>query len=297
MAELSRLMVVVLHWKWVKDTLECLASLTTSSFPLAKVILVDNASQDAIKEQVQAGFPEVTILQNQQNCGYAGGNNTGINLALQENADLVLIVNNDVVLAADTIEQMVRGMEDKTIAAVGCKVRIYEDPQRLWAAGNVFARGRYPRDDGSYDQPKDINYAVGCCILLRASVLREVGLFDPLFFLVHEEREWCYRAWAAGYRCRYAPLAVVRHKMGGAFTNQFSPAYHYYYVRNELLLRSRYESSFREKSKALRALQTLYREVRFILHIGRHKARRLGGALWGARDFLGDRFGENPHKM
>jgi len=97
----------------------------------------------------------------------------------------------------------------------------------LWAAGECFPWAKpYPLDNGLYDYPKDISYAVGCCILLRGSILEIIGLLDQDYFAVYGESDWCYRAQKAGYRIRYAPNAVVQHKVSVSFTRNWSSTYH-----------------------------------------------------------------------
>jgi GT2 family glycosyltransferase len=287
--------VVVLSWNRADTTLECLESVDRSDYGTFRVVVVDNASDDDTVPRIRARFPRTAIVQNQSNLGYAEGNNVGIRYALERGADFVLVLNDDVFVEPGTLGHMVSAAA-RGVAAVGCKVRLSDEPDRLWAAGNhgAFTTEPHPKDDGRFDAPCDLDYAVGCCLLLRASVLKDIGLFDPAYFLEFEEADWCYRAREAGHRVVYQPRAVVYHKLSMSFTEGRSPAFHYLFARNRLLFWERHGVMARGRPRALYGLYSWWAEFKFILRTGRSKPRRIVAATLGVAAYFRGRFGAPP---
>lgn len=285
--------VVILNWNRPVETLECLAAVYRSTYPNFHVVIVDNGSQDDSVERVSTAYPQAKLLRSMTNLGYAGGNNLGLQEALDHEAEYILILNNDAFVEPQTLSEMVRSAEeDHRTAAVGCKVRLYEDPQRLLAAGECFERGAYPRDDGSYDTARNSTYAVGCCILLSRRALLQIGLLDEAYFLIHEEKDWCYRATRTGYRIRYQPRAEVQHKL--SFTNQWSPAYHYLFFRNQLRFWRRYSPPASRLVWSLVAAHFWRQEMDFIYHHGEQRLRRFWAVQRGLIDHLRGHYGPPP---
>jgi GT2 family glycosyltransferase len=287
--------VVVLNWNHPADTVACLSAVARSDYPSFRTLVVDNGSTDDSVTQIRSAFPEIPLLRNDTNLGYAEGNNVGIRYALKEGADYVLLLNNDALVKEDTISRLMARADAPAVAAVGCKVRIFEAPERLWAAGECFPREHaYPLDDGRFDAPGEINYAVGCCVLMCRRAIEDVGLLDADLFAVHEERDWCYRARAAGYRVLYASDAIVLHKVSTSFTSGRSPAYHYLYVRNQLRFWER-RGTIPANWRCLRGVFLMWRrEIDFVRHHGNSKLRRAWGATRGALDYVWGRFGPPP---
>jgi GT2 family glycosyltransferase len=293
--QVPRLYVVILNWNRPTETIACLDSVARSDYPHFATVVVDNGSTDHSIDQIRAAFPDIPLLQAGSNRGYAGGNNIGLRYALEHGAEYLLLLNDDVRVEADTCTRLVAAAAEAGVAAVGCKVRVYERPEYLWAAGESFPReDGYPLDDVRFDRPREIRYAVGCCILLRREALEQIGLLDAAFFAVHEEHDWCRRAINAGYRILYAPDAVVRHKIDTSLTSNWSPTYHYLFVRNWLLLLERYGFVPSNWRRLRGALIIVRQEIDFIRLRSGSKSRRMWAAMRGAADYVRGRFGPPP---
>jgi GT2 family glycosyltransferase len=290
------LYIVILNWNRPADTIACLRATVRSDYPNFRALLVDNGSTDDSVAQIRRTFPEIPLLQNKTNLGYAAGNNVGIRYALMHGAEYILLLNNDAFVERDTFSRLVAAtVDDPTVAAAGCKVHIFEDPRRLWAAGECFVpRGNYPLDDGRFDTLTEIDYAVGCCILMRRNALEDVGLLDAEFFAIHEERDWCYRARDAGYRILYVPGAVVYHKVSTSLTSGWSPAYHYLCTRNQLRLWER-RGIIPPNWRRLRGVFLAWRsDINFVRRHGSRRLRRAWAVTRGALDYVQGRFGPPP---
>jgi GT2 family glycosyltransferase len=237
--------LVVLNWNQRDLTLDCLDSLAALDYPAERlqIIVVDNGSTDDSAQAIRTRFPEVVVLETGENLGFASGNNVGIHYALQSDADYIMLLNNDTVVAPDVLRHLISVAEaDPGIGIVTPKIYYYDEPTRIWYAGagidwrDGATRGlRAEEIDGSAPESvQDVDYASGCAICVRRSVIDQIGLLDPRFFLCYEETDWCVRAQAAGWRTLYVPNARLWHKVS-ATMGRTSPATDYYMNRNVLL--------------------------------------------------------------
>lgn len=230
--------IIVLNFNNLKDTIETLESLERIHYRNFKVLVVDNGSEKWVIEEIRKRF-KFELIENGVNLGYAGGNNVGIRRALEEKADYILILNNDVVIERDALRKMIKVMEeDKSCCACQPLVKYY-GKDLIWSAGTKMFLG-YPRlylkgkkeVKGIFEPPFGIS---GCSILFRAEALRNVGLFDEKLFLMHEETDWCIRAKKKGYRFLVIAEALAYHKVS-ATLGFLSQKYLYYVSRNWLIV-------------------------------------------------------------
>jgi GT2 family glycosyltransferase len=220
-----RVSVIVLNWNCRDDTIECLHSLTSLTYPDYETIVVDNGSTDGSPEAIREAFPEVQLLTNPDNLGFARGNNVGMRQALSGEAAYFFVLNNDTIVDPALLDELVATAEaDSRIGVVGPKIYYYNQRDRLWYAG---AKEQWLRripatvgldelDRGQYDQLCETAFVYGTAMLIRRQVLEEIGLFDEEFFAYHEDADFCIRARQAGYRCTYNPRGVVWHKVSAS---------------------------------------------------------------------------------
>jgi hypothetical protein len=233
-----RVVVVVLNWNNLDDTLECLGSVTASSYPALGVILVDNHSDEDPCAIVTAHFPNVRIARQSANLGYAGGNNVGIAWALQADADYVLLLNNDAVIARDTIERLVDVAERHPEAGfVTPKILVWGSDEVYWEGGIVnWSTGDVTHDPSSLaltdEGVRESAWSNGCAPLVRVKAIREIGLMDSELFLYYEDVDWSARASKAGWRHVVALDARCWHKVSRTSGGVTTPLARYYYARN-----------------------------------------------------------------
>jgi GT2 family glycosyltransferase len=221
---------VVVNWNGGEENLACLRSLLAQGLAEERVVFVDNGSRDGSRERVSGEFPALRTIDNDSNLGFGRGVNQGVELALAEGAEAVLLVNNDVTLEDGTLAALRDELErSPEVGIVGPRVVYRDEPERLWAAGGrVTWRqnltdliGHRGPDRPEYQRTFDVDYVVGCALLARRAVFERVGLLDDAFFAYHEDVDFCLRAGAAGFGVRTVggvrALHAAHHATGGGY--------------------------------------------------------------------------------
>ena len=244
--------IALLNWNQYDDTALCLTSLRESQYRPAIVLVYDNGSTDGSAARLKAEFPEIQLVEAGQNYGFGEGNNRATKILLDAGMDLVWILNNDTKVPPDCLGILVRALqEDPGIGAVSSKIWFMDESKPIHYAGGTFHpwtfdtdyRGLREQDVGQYDEPNDTEIFAGCCTLIRAEVLRRIGLYHKAFFIYAEDIEWSVRALEAGIRQRYEPRATLWHKMYGSSIKsgerkipKSSPRVEYLLARNRFIL-------------------------------------------------------------
>ena len=240
-----KLAIVILNFNCRKETIECLKSLRFSTNENNQVIVADNASEDNSLQLIKAVLPRIKIIQNNENLGYAGGNNVGIKDALGNGADYILILNPDVLVKKGTIKQLLAAAKATSAGIVGPK--ILTPNGKIWSGGGVIDKKRFTAgliglgeaDRGQYPAIKNVDFVSGTAMLVKKEVFEKVGPFDERYFLYYEDVDFCRRAEKAGFKVVLAPLAVVIHKESSA-VSQKSGLKEYYLARNHWLFLARW---------------------------------------------------------
>lgn len=237
----SLLYIVVLNNNRRDDTLACLASLSQSDYKNFRIILLDNDSTDGSVDAVQKGFPEVQVVPLQRNLGYAGNNNIGIRMAVEQDAEWILVLNDDTVVDPSCLSLLIHeAINDPAIGIAGPMVYHFDEPDVIQSAGGLLGKywesihlGKDELDHGQFQSPHLVEWISGCAILVRREVIKQVGMLDPNYFLYWEETEWCIRAGRAGWKIVHVPQAKLWHK-GVKRDYQPKPYVTYYLTRNRL---------------------------------------------------------------
>lgn len=238
--------VVVLNWNSREMTANCIRSLEQMQADSYEIAVVDNGSSDDSVQYLRCRFPEIVILPQERNLGFAAGCNIGIRFALERHAKYVLTINNDTIVDAGLLKELLASAQEHAEAAmVSPKIYFADLPDRLWWAGGTFSLwtgiakhiGRKERDRSEFDQDAPIDWATGCAILFRCDVLKQTGLFDELFFAYAEDVDLSLRIKDAGYEIWYAPKAKLWHKEGFVSRKNAGESFRKYLsTRNALLL-------------------------------------------------------------
>jgi GT2 family glycosyltransferase len=240
---------VILNTNRKDDTLVCLESLECNTYPRLAMIVLDNASTDGSVDAIRERFPKAEILPIEENKGYAGNNNIGIQAALDRGADWVLVLNEDTILDPLAVSKLVEYGETNPKAGIlGPLVHHYNDPEVIQSAGgkmdqrmNAYHLGENELDHGQYKEPLPVDWVSGCAIMVRRQVIEQAGLLDERFYYYWEETEWCLRARENGWQIYMVPAAKLWHK-GVQIDYKPSPSVTYYYIRNHLLLQAKHHA-------------------------------------------------------
>jgi GT2 family glycosyltransferase len=171
---------LVLAHNQLSYTRECLTSLLALDPAPDRVLLVDNGSWDGTADRVRSEFPSVEVLELAENRHFAGGVNAGLKRALEEGAESVLLLNNDLVLERGALGLLADALErDPRRAAASPKLFFYEPPDRIWFAGGLLTRGLYfarhrgigKKDDAFRDRPRAVDYVSGAAALFSRRAL------------------------------------------------------------------------------------------------------------------------------
>lgn len=251
---------IVLNWNGCADTLECLASLRQSAYPRLTTLVVDNGSTDESASTIPEAYPECRFMPMGKNLGWAGGNNVGIETALHEGADLILLLNNDVVVYPETIATLVDTARRRD-ALVHPSIYYYDAPDVPQIDASTLAG----ENDGVFGTDPDgvipMRHAYGACLLVPANLFRRIGGFDERFFLQMEETDFYYRARAVQVEACCNPRARVLHKESRSFGGVRTPTKAYYIARNYLLLLEKLRGTRLERSHSLKRYYWMLSEM------------------------------------
>ena len=224
---MKKITVVIPHYNGIDILRDCLYSLYKNSFTDFITLVIDNGSVDGSQDFVKKEFPQVQLIENEENLGYAGGCNQGIEIS---ETPYILLLNNDTVMPDNFLSEMLRAIEkDNKIAMVQPKILSIQNKDHFdysGAAGGEldifgypFARGRIfdevEQDHKQYDSTdENCFWTSGCALLLRKSVVDEIGNLDEDFFAHQEEIDLNWRAQLAGFRNIVTTKTYIYHYSG-----------------------------------------------------------------------------------
>ncbi|MEY2630514.1 MAG: hypothetical protein RLZZ469_1411, partial [Bacteroidota bacterium] len=213
----------------------------------ATIYVADNASTDTSIEIIESKFPQITIIKNEGNYGFA----KGYNIALQQvEEDYYALVNSDIEVTENWLAPILSIFDNEpNIGIIQPKILDYKNKayfEYAGAAGGYIDQFGYPycrgrmfdtleKDQGQYNDDVDIFWASGACLFIRKDIYRKLNGFDDDFFAHQEEIDLCWRAFNLGYTARYTSKSVVYH-VGGATLNEGNPRKTFLNFRNSLLM-------------------------------------------------------------
>lgn len=249
--------IQILHFRDVRDTLECLESLFTLKAPVHRSILViDNTGRSVPGEpalEALASTGRISLIKTEENLGFAGGHNLGFERAIQQGAAYVWVLNNDAIVRADTLDKLEQALEDDaTLAAVSPVILEHSTgkPQHLGAAIDRQTLRITQVDSfeqlAAWQQAGHSFSLWGTALLLRVSALKQVGGFDPALFAYFEDADLSCRLLNHGYRTAVVADAMIEHKeVHDSASGLRLPHYYFYMVRNKVLFMRKHCSRWR----------------------------------------------------
>lgn len=236
-----RVDIIILNWNGREHLVECLESLRGTTYPAARVVVIDQGSTDGSQQAVLEQYPEATLLALDRNVRFCRANNIAMEWSRGEGAEYFFLLNNDTTVYPDCIEKLVETAEaDPRLGIVSPRNYRYYAPdvQDLgvhitWWTGDLHSirKGEVPPGV----QVLLCDYTWGCAMLIRRAVFEATGGFDPRFVMYHEDADLCLRARRHGHLTATRLDAGIRHKL--AVTNdQIYVRQHFFRLRNIALL-------------------------------------------------------------
>ncbi len=264
--------VVVVHFGDPEPTLRCLASVSEDPSEVERRIAVVDNSGNLEAWRCGSG---VTVVSRSDNPGYGAGANAGLaEIDRERECTLYVVLNNDTVIRPGFLTAAAQALE-VGVGAAGGTIRDANDPSCLWYTGGRinFATGtvRQLRSEGALKRRRDVGFIPATAMVVSPTAWREVGGFDPRFFLYNEDLDLCLRLRRAGWRLLFEPGMMCEHRLGGATgSNDRSPLYLENLTRTRLL-----PFKSRPYRLYLAGLHTAYNSVR-VLGLGLRYGIRCG---------------------
>ncbi len=243
---------VILSYKNVEDTVECIKSILNINTPRSEyaIFLIDNSedkeqSLSAIKCRVQVDYAIAT-----SNNGYSHGNNIGIKIAYENNFDYICVINNDTIVSPDFLDELLSVIdknESKT-ALVAPLIYTYSD-RKIWSSGGFYNsfRSNYVMTRDQLQGVSEAEFVNGCCFLFHRKLIDLIGYMDEDYFMYNEDADWCYKITKLSLKNYVVPKSNIYHKVSLS-SGANSPFQVYYLYKNRFM--------FIKKSK--RGLEKLY---------------------------------------
>jgi len=234
------LSIIIVNYNTRELLRACLQSVLEQTREIAfEIIVIDNDSTDGSREMLRDAFPQVRVIHNENNRGFAAANNQGIRLATGK---YILLLNSDTVILDRAIQKTLLYMTEHSKAnIVGCKLlnpdgtlqpscRSFPTPWNLFCEASflylLFKRtrlfGTYYMSHFDHNTSRRVDFVMGAFMLIKREVFEHVGLLDEEYFMYTEEMDWCYRAAQLGHQVHFTPSARIIHVLGGSTSNRQS---------------------------------------------------------------------------
>lgn len=230
---------ILVNYHGTKDTIECIKSLIDSTIE-TKILVVDNSCNQNEVDEISSKYPNVIILAQDKNLGFAEANNIGADYALKHGASHVLLLNNDTVIDRDMISALLNQSDDKSISVP--KMYFYYKPNKIWYGGGEIKKAtgnitvfHYNQEDPSNERNIYCSFATGCCMLIPKEIIKKVKyIFRNDFFMYCEDTEFSLRLLENGLNIKYVPTAKLWHKVSISTGGKGSFNSIYYSSRNRI---------------------------------------------------------------
>ena len=247
-----KIYILILNYNCSQETVELYRNILELYKDEIRILIIDNHSKPSDKDYLKNYIPHSNLILNNENRGYAGGNNVGIDIGLKEKVDYIWILNPDIRLVKDTLPVLLETIkDDPSLAAVGPRILKRENPDVIFTDGEKLLMDEKCSTHQKYHGKSkfeipatidyDIDYVDGSCILINAKALSELGNLPEEYFLYFEETDWCYRAKKNGWN-----LAVNSNANVYNLTSLKKETFHYYFMRNRLIFSKKFHPNYKE---------------------------------------------------
>lgn len=239
-----KVIVIILNWNKTAITHRCIESLFSSDYPNYKVIVIDNGSTEISEMNFESLFPSIQFIRNEENKGYTGGNNQGIEHALNEGAKYIWLLNNDALVEKNTLSELVNACEQDSGIGLAHSI-ILDNPieKNLLYCGSFI-----DMENGIFRTAKEINTILdwqknypenialwGTALLINVDCYKAVGNLDDHFFAYFEDMDYSIRVKKAGFTCKVIISSAIFHEKRSLNNREYPYYYNFYMARNNYL--------------------------------------------------------------
>jgi hypothetical protein len=234
--------IIIVNWNTKELLLDCLSSVThTTADSRIETIVVDNGSHDGSPQEVRKQFPQVTLIQNAENRGFARANNQAL---ARVTGRYVLFLNSDAQLTEEALTNLVTFMDTTPGAGIAACQYLNQDGSKQNSFDNfptlatellnktalkTLFPEKYPSKKREYANPLEVDSVIGACMIVRAEAIKQVGTLDEDYFFFIEETDWCFRMKQAGWKIYHLPHIKIYHLQGQSKEKNPSKAWIEYY--------------------------------------------------------------------
>lgn len=262
-----KIWIIIINFNGKRFLDTCLSSVLNLGYDNHKVVLVDNASTDRSVQLVETNFPQVKIIKNNDNFGFAKGNNIGIKYAIEHGANFVLLLNQDTIVERNLLNEAMKFAKEHADASLFCPQIKYRNTNKIWWAGSkLFTKkqfftslspklgyhiGKKAEDRGQFNEARQVQYITGCALFIRKQVFDTIGFFDENFFMYGEDLDLSLRASKKGLKMYYFPNSTVWHcvpldeNQGKSYAEKLKKYKNYLKYGVALILKKHYPLSMR----------------------------------------------------
>jgi GT2 family glycosyltransferase len=305
MINVPTLAIILVNWNGSADTVRCLNSIRSSVFTDYVTIVVDNGSSAEQLASLQKCEVDFVLIETGENLGYTGGNNVGIRYAQEHEINYVLLLNNDTIIESSALTNLITSADaEPNVGIFSPKILFYPQSTLIWSAGTYLNRwllmgyltGYKEEDKGQFNQAQELDYVTGCAMLIRRSVINDIGMLSDDYFAVCEDLDFCLRAQEAGYRVKYIPSATVWHVESASSGGVDAPQYVYYQTRNYFLFHNQWSKGLLQlfSSNSFYLICLIKRSFVFLMH---GKWKSIIGIIYGIRDVLIGKLGRRDYAI
>ena len=303
-----KLALIIINYKGGEDTAKCLLSVYQGNRIPDEVIVLDNASNNGSLEMLQKSFPQVTFLAENENLGFAEGNNVAICYALKKEFTHICLLNNDTVIDTSTLKELENASARHPNKILGGSVLCMKNPTMLDHIGGMWNKKKnrvslvgFHKDPKEFQKELVLDYIYGCCMFIPVTIFNKIGLFDSRFFLYWEEFDFCMRAKKHDFISLYIPTAKILHKGGGSSPNRKFAGY--FFSRNQLLWIEKNIPNF-YLLVAKKITSQIFKHVYYLVinflspsSNSKEKLHEIYGRSLGTMHYLKRRFGAPPKEI
>ena len=213
--------IIIVNYNFGKILENCISSILKTQNCNFEIILVDNASTDNSHKTCKEKYPDIILVENDENLGYAEGNNIGIK---NSKGDYIVILNPDTVVEPNWLENLHQSYNKYGDGFYQPKIMKLDDKTKIENTGYMvslyfysYQRGFNEQDNGQYDEFSTIGYASGACFFTSKKILEKIGNFDPYLFAYYDEINLIWRAAQIGIKSYYVPTSTIYHQLGESF--------------------------------------------------------------------------------